>query len=172
MTIKKETLQEIPQEITEEITDELKEIIGRWKHKEGNLIMALHAIEKYYGYVPRNISMFLSQELEIPLARIYEVLTFYNFFKLDPPAKYTISICTGTACYLKGAEIISKEFKKQLGIKAGSAYTDDKKFKVEEVRCIGCCGLAPVLTVNEEVFGRVKPADVPGIIEKVTNGKE
>ncbi len=165
------TTQHIPQEISEEITDEVKQLVRKWRDKEGNLIMVLHAIENHYGYVPRNISMFLSAELHIPLARIYEVLTFYNFFKLEPPAKYTIAVCTGTACYLKGADKITEAFKAHLNIPKNATYTDDKEFKVEEVRCVGCCGLAPVITVNEEVFGRVKPEDVPEIIEKVKQGK-
>ena len=153
-------------EISEEITPEIHEIVAKWKPKEGNLIMVLHAIQRHYGYVPRNISMYLSKALEVPLAKIYEVLTFYHYFRLEPPAKYTIQICTGTACYLKGAGTLVSEFKKQLKIGAKEAYTSDKLFKVEEVRCIGCCGLAPALTVNEEVFGRVKTDDVAKIIEQ------
>lgn len=153
-------------EIYEEITPRVDEILQNWSNKEGNLIMVLHAIQNHFGYVPRNISMYLSKSLDVPLARIYEVLTFYSYFRLEPPAKYTVQICTGTACYLKGAPKLVVEFKKQLKISAKEQYTTDKKFKIEEVRCIGCCGLAPVLTVNEEVFGKVKPEEVSGIIEK------
>ena len=128
--------------------------------------MILHSIQNQYGYVPRNISMYLSKELNVPLARFYEVLTFYHYFKLEPPAKYTVKVCTGTACYLKGAPKIVAEFKKLLKIGATEQYDAEKKFKIEEVRCIGCCGLAPVISVNEEVFGRVKPEEVAGIIAK------
>lgn len=161
----------VSEKISEEITSKVHEIIEEWQLEEGNLIMILHDIQDHYGYVPRNISMFLSQKLNVPLAKIYEVLTFYNYFKLEPPAKYTVQICTGTACYLKGSTKLVEEFKKQLKIPAKLDYTEDKEFKIEEVRCIGCCGLAPVLTVNEEVFGRVKPEQVSDIINQFKTKK-
>lgn len=151
--------------IKEEITEEVKSLVRGWKPKEGNLIMALHAIQNYYGYVPRNISMFLSEELAVPLARIYEVITFYNYFLLEPPAEYTVSVCTGTACHLKGSPAILAAFKKELNIPVNGSYTEDRKFKVQEVRCIGCCGLAPAITINNEVFGKVKSEQVPDLIK-------
>jgi len=158
---------EIKIENPEQITPEIQEKVDYWKHKAGNTIMVLHAIQNQYGYVPRNISMYLANELDVPLARIYEVLTFYNYFKLEPPADNTIQICTGTACYLKGAGKIVEEFKKVLGIKSNEAYTEDRKFKIEEVRCIGCCGLAPVVSINEDIAGRLTPAQVAEIVQKL-----
>ncbi len=152
--------------IKEELAPEVYEIIEKWKNKQGNLIMILHAIQGHYGYIPRNIAMFLSEQLSIPLARIYEVITFYNFFNLEPPADFTISICTGTACHLKGAPTILESFKKKLNIKVSENYSIDRKYKVEEVRCIGCCGLAPAIMVNGEVIGKVKPEQVEEIIKK------
>lgn len=160
---------DIKTENPEEITPEVKEKIDQWKVKAGNTIMILHAIQNEYGYVPRNISMYLANELNVPLARIYEVLTFYHYFKLEPPAANTIQVCTGTACYLKGAGKIVDEFKKLLGIKPTESYTEDKKFKVEEVRCIGCCGLAPVINFNAEIAGRLKPEQIEEMIEKLAN---
>jgi len=149
------------------ITPEIQQKVDEWKNKAGNTIMVLHAIQHHYGYVPRNISMYLSQELNVPLAKIYEVLTFYNYFKLEPPAENTIQVCTGTACYLKGANKIVEEFKKVLGMKATESYTEDRKYKIEEVRCIGCCGLAPVISVNEDIVGRITPEQVKDIVEKL-----
>ena len=160
---------EIQTENPEQITLDVQEHIEKWKNKAGNTIMILHAIQNQYGYVPRNISMYLANELNIPLARIYEVLTFYHYFKLEPPADNTIQICTGTACYLKGAGKIVDEFKKLLHIKANEAYSEDRKFKIEEVRCIGCCGLAPVININEEIAGRLSPEKIAEMVEKLQN---
>jgi NADH-quinone oxidoreductase subunit E len=160
---------EIQTENPEQITLDVQEHIEKWKNKAGNTIMILHAIQNQYGYVPRNISMYLANELNIPLARIYEVLTFFHYFKLEPPADNTIQICTGTACYLKGAGKIVDEFKKVLQIKSNEAYSEDRKFKIEEVRCIGCCGLAPVININEEIAGRLTPEKIAEMVEKLQN---
>ncbi len=160
-------LPEIEIKNQEEVTPEIQEKINEWKGKAGNMIMVLHAIQHHYGYVPRNISMFLAQELNVPLAKIYEVLTFYNYFKLEPPADNTIQVCTGTACYLKGANKIVEEFKKALNIKPSESYSADRKYKIEEVRCIGCCGLAPVISLNTEIEGRILPEQVAEIVKKL-----
>ena len=101
----------------------------------------------------------------IPLARIYEVLTFYNFFKLDAPGKAVISVCTGTACYLKGNDKVLEEFKKELGINEGES-TAARMFHLQVVRCVGCCGLAPVCVVNGKTYGRVSPNDVRNILDE------
>ena len=101
----------------------------------------------------------------IPLARIYEVLTFYNFFKLEAPGKAVISVCTGTACYLKGNDKVLEEFKKELGIGEGES-TPDRTFHLQCVRCVGCCGLAPVCVVNGKTYGRVTVGDVRNIIDE------
>ena len=164
--------EEIQTENPEQITPEISEKLKFWKDKAGNTIMILHAIQNHYGYVPRNISMYLANELNVPLARIYEVLTFYNYFKLEPPADNTIQVCTGTACYLKGAGKIVEEFKKILGIKSNESYSSDRKFKIEEVRCIGCCGLAPVVSINEEIAGRLTPDQVNEIVNKLQSARE
>lgn len=144
----------------------LEPIVQRWRGEEGNLIMILHALQNALGYVPRAAALELSQMLDVPLARIYEVITFYNYFKLEPPGKYVIAVCTGTACYLKGAPQIIDSLRSVLDLAEGRSVTADGLFQLEEVRCLGCCGLAPVLTVNGEVFGRVKQGDVPDIVEQ------
>ena len=145
----------------------LEKLISKWSGKEGNLIMIFHEIQNAYGYVPREVSLKLSEMLDVPLARIYEVLTFYNYFKLEEPGKNTISICMGTACYLKGAGEILKEFKNMLNIEEEQT-TDDRNFYLTTVRCLGCCGLAPVVTVNEKVYGKVNKSQVAGIISEYT----
>ena len=105
----------------------------------------------------------VAEAMGVPLARIYEVLTFYHYFKLTPPGRAVISVCMGTACYLKGAPGITSEIEKELGIKTGES-TADGMFHIQSVRCIGCCGLAPVITVNEKTYGRLKVEDIKGII--------
>jgi len=140
-------------------------IAKRWKDKRGSLIMALHDLQGRFGYVPRESALELGKQLNVPLARIYEVVTFYNYFKLEAPGKYIISVCTGTACHLKGAGDIVQAFREKLNIKEGES-TADKMFHLQGVRCLGCCGLAPVVTVNSKVYGKVKAAEVGTIIDK------
>lgn len=154
----------------ENIRQEIKTIVDKWKDREGNLIMILHAIQNKYGYVPRDVSLELSDLLSIPLARIYEVITFYNYFKLKEPGKNIISVCMGTACYLKGAPDLIKELKRLLHIREGET-TEDGLFQLEVVRCLGCCGLAPVLTINEKVYGKVTTRDLAGILAEYTKGE-
>ena len=149
----------------ETMTPEIKAFIDEWKNKPGNLIMVLHKVQQTYGYIPRNIAIETAELLDVPLAKIYGVVTFYNFFKLQKAGKYIIQVCLGTACYLRGGDDIIKEFEKQLGIGV-NATTPDGLFSVEAVRCIGCCGLAPAAVVNGEVHGKLTTADVAGIIAK------
>ncbi len=149
----------------ETMTPELKAFIAEWKSKPGNLIMVLHQVQQTYGYIPRNISIEISEMLDVPLAKIYGVVTFYNFFKLQKAGKYIIQVCMGTACYLRGGEDIINEFERQLGIGV-NATTADGMFSIEAVRCLGCCGLAPVAVVNGEVHGKLDKGNVTAIIEK------
>jgi NADH-quinone oxidoreductase subunit E len=143
----------------------LQPIVDKWQGKHGNLIMVLHDVQDQYGYVPRAAALQISRLLGIPLARIYEVITFYNYFKLEPPGKFNIAVCMGTACYLKGAPVIVDEIRGLLDLKLNTT-TSDGLFQLDLVRCLGCCGLAPVLTVNGEVFGRLKKQDVPDILDQ------
>ncbi len=154
---------------SEHILEQLKPIVEEWKGKEGSLIMVLHAVQNHFGYVPREVSLQLSRLLEIPLARIYEVITFYNYFKLEPPGKHRISVCLGTACYLKGAPVILEEVKSILSVKEGET-TKDGLFHLDVVRCLGCCGLAPVMMVDDKVYGKVSKGQVMEIVSKY--GKE
>ena len=150
---------------TEQMTPELRAFIEEWKDKPGNLIMVLHKVQQTYGYIPRAIAIETSELLDVPLAKIYGVVTFYNFFKLQKAGKYIIQVCLGTACYLRGGDDLIREFERQLGVGV-NATTPDGLFSIEAVRCLGCCGLAPVAVVNGDVHGKLETKDVTGIIEK------
>ena len=139
--------------------------VRKWKNKRGSLIMVLHEIQNARGYVPRDVALYLSRELSVPLARIYEALTFYHYFKLEPPGKAVISVCTGTACYLKGAQALVDEFIKETGAQVGTS-TPDKLFHLQCVRCVGCCGLAPVAIVNGKTYGKLTPPDIKKIVHE------
>jgi NADH-quinone oxidoreductase subunit E len=144
---------------------ETLEFIQEWKEKSGNLIMILHKVQEDFGYIPKPAAIKLSEILGVPLAKIYGVITFYHYFKLEKPGKHKISVCTGTACYLKGSDDILMELEQILGIGV-NATTADGEFSIEAVRCVGCCGLAPVVTVGKEVFGKVTKDKVPEIVAK------
>lgn len=147
------------------INPELAQLLNKWKDKEGNLIMILHEIQNHHGYVPRELSLELSKMLDVPLARIYEVITFYNYFKLSPPGKHRIALCMGTACYLRGAAVVLNEIKGILGVEEGQA-TKDGLFHLDVVRCLGCCGLAPVMMIDNKVYGKVKKSEIVDILSK------
>ena len=144
---------------------ELISFIEEWKGKQGNLIMVLHKVQEHYGYIPREIAFEVADLLDVPVAKIYGVITFYHLFKLTKPGRNQIAVCMGTACYLKGGEDLILELERLLGVGLNTV-TADGEFSVEAVRCIGCCGLAPVLTVNGEVFGNVKTKELKGILER------
>ena len=144
---------------------ELKEFIEQWKGKQGNLIMVLQKVQEHFGYIPREIVFEVADLLDVPIAKIYGVITFYHLFKLSKPGKYQIAVCMGTACYLKGGDDLILELERQLGVGLNTV-TDDGLFSVEAVRCIGCCGLAPAMTINGEAYGNLKPAELTEILQK------
>ncbi|OHE82152.1 MAG: NADH dehydrogenase [Lysobacterales bacterium GWF1_69_6] len=152
-------------EVEVKLADELLEFIAKWKDKPGNLIMILHKVQQTYGYIPREVALKVSRMIEEPLAKIYGVVTFYHFFKLKKPGKHMIQVCMGTACYLKGGEDLIQSIEDTLGLPVNGT-TADGEFSLEAVRCVGCCGLAPVLTVDGEVFGKVVKDSIPEIISK------
>ena len=137
--------------------DDVAALAKRWKNKRGSLIMALHGLQDRYGYVPREAAMSLGEQMDVPLARIYEVLTFYNYFRLESPGDKVVSVCMGTACYLKGAPDLLDRASEELGIKPGET-TANGEYHLQVVRCVGCCGLAPVVTVNEDLMAKVTGA--------------
>lgn len=146
----------------------LDEIISKHKDTKGALIPILHEAQDLYGYLPAEVQSQIAKKLRIPLSEIYGVISFYHQFSLKPKGKYKISICMGTACYVKGAGAILDKLKEELNIDLGDT-TEDGDFTLEECRCIGACGLAPVLTINDEVYGRLVKDDVGKIIDKCRN---
>lgn len=143
----------------------VREIAQEWKDREGSLIMILHAIQNEFGYVPRGVANEISKETGISLARIYEVITFYTYFRLKPPGTHTVQVCMGTACYLKGAEKLREELERQLKLlKASGGRGDD--FQLDSVRCIGCCGMAPAVVVDGETHGRLSPDGAAKVVKR------
>lgn len=145
------------------IQEDTRKMMVKWKSKRGSLIMALHEVQNAFGYVPWDAMEIVAAELQIPMAQIYSVLTFYNHFKLKAPGKVVISICDGTACHIKGGPAVIEAFKKNLGVQEGET-TADGLFYIQIVRCLGCCGLAPVVVINGKTYGKVRPEQVPEII--------
>jgi NADH-quinone oxidoreductase subunit E len=162
--LKLERIRRIQQRLESGVRRDVHTHVNNWRDEEGNLIMILHAIQDQYGYVPREVAMELSRELGVKLARIYEVITFYHYFRLQPPGKHNIAVCNGTACYLKGAQGIIDELRTQLGISEGGT-TANREFHFDVVRCIGCCGMSPALVVDGKTHGRLKSSDVHRIID-------
>ena len=151
-----------------EFPDELHAFIDEWRSKPGSLIMILHKTQETFGYISREAAEKLSVIIGIPLARIYGVITFYHYFKTTKPGKHRISVCLGTACYLKGGQDIIEESRSILGLSEGG-ITEDGLFSIDPVRCVGCCGLAPVLTVGNDTYGKLTKDMLPGIIAKYQN---
>lgn len=148
-----------------EFSKELESFISTWRDKPGNLIMILHKIQEEFSYIPREAAERLSLDLNLPLAKIYGVITFYHLFKTTKPGKHRLAICMGTACYLKGGQDLINEAESILGIK-GHEVTEDGMFSIDAVRCLGCCGLAPVLMVGNEVYGKLTRDNMAEIIAK------
>jgi NADP-reducing hydrogenase subunit HndA len=151
--------------VVDERIIKLDEIIKKYKNTRGALIPVLHEAQELYGYLPADVQKTISEGLNIPLTEIYGVVTFYTQFSLEPKGRYRIQVCLGTACYVKGAGAILDKFKEKLGINVGDC-SEDGKFSLDACRCIGACGLAPVAMINEDIYGRLLPDEVEGIIEK------
>lgn len=145
--------------------EELEEIIEKYKETPGALIPVLHEAQDLYGYLPFEVQKIIADGLNIPVAKVYGVVTFYSQFSLNPKGKYRVSVCLGTACYVKGAAEILDKLKERLSIDVGEC-TEDGLFSLDSCRCIGACSLAPVVTINEEVYGKLVPEDIDGIIDK------
>ncbi len=148
---------------------ELEAFINEWKDKPGNLIMVLHKVQEEQGFISKEAAVAVSEMTGTPLSRVYGVITFYHFFKTQRPGKNRISVCLGTACYLKGGQDLIDEARSLLGLEEEDISTEDGLFSVEPVRCIGCCGLAPVLSVNGDVYGKLTKSQISGIIDKYRN---
>ena len=143
----------------------IKEICKSFNNKPGELINVLHKTQEHFGYLPAEVQEVVAQELNTPVAKVYGVVTFYSFFTMLPKGKFPISICTGTACYVRGAENVLQEFKRQLKIEVGET-TEDGKYSLSCLRCVGACGLAPVVQVGDKTYGRVSPEGVKAILDE------
>jgi NADH-quinone oxidoreductase subunit E len=140
-------------------------IIGKWEARKDFLIEMLQDVQDEYYYLPREVLIEISKVLEIPLNQIYEVATYYKAFSLTPKGRYTVSICQGTACHVQGADTVLSSFERELGVKLGE--TDkNREFTLEAVRCLGCCGLAPVVTVNKDIYAKLEPSQASKVVEK------
>jgi len=151
--------------LTEENFAKLNQVIKSHKEMQGPLMPILHEAQHIFGAIPMEVQKVISDELNVPMAEIYGVVTFYSQFTLEPKGEYLIGVCLGTACYVKGSQKIIDKITELTGVTVGTTSADGK-YSLEATRCIGACGLAPVLTVNEDVYGRLTLEDIPDIIAK------
>ena len=144
----------------------MQKLCDTYKPLKDNLIQMLNEIQEHYGYIPMEAQQILSEFLSIPMAEIYGVVTFYSRFTLEPKGKYSISVCLGTACFVKGSQKIMDRLVERLGIEPGQT-TKDGKFSIDQTRCVGACGLAPVFTVNGEVYGKATVKKLDEVLDKL-----
>ena len=152
-------------QITEEKYEQLEAFINNLPEKKGALIEVLHKAQGIFGYLPQEVQLFVGEKLDIPASKVYGVVTFYSYFTTEPRGEFVINVCMGTACFVRGSGAVLDEFQKVLGIKTGET-TADGKYTIEVLRCVGACGLAPVVTINDKVYGHVGAPDVKRIISE------
>ncbi|HQK79182.1 MAG TPA: NAD(P)H-dependent oxidoreductase subunit E [Syntrophales bacterium] len=155
--------EELLKEFTEAQVSKLYEIIARYKGKPGGLIPVLEEAQVALEYIPISVQKVIARGLNLPLSRVYGVVTFYSFFTMTPRGRHTVRVCLGTACYVRGGKVLAETIEKNFGVKEGET-TPDRKFTYESVRCLGACGLGPVIVVDNDVHGRVKPGKVKEIL--------
>nr|WP_300093525.1 NADH-quinone oxidoreductase subunit NuoE [Sedimentibacter sp.] len=144
---------------------ELKEYIDSIRQSQGILMQTLHKAQEIFGYLPIEVQKFIAHEVDVPLAEVYGVATFYTQFSITPKGKHKIGVCLGTACYVKGSQLVLDKLSKELKISVGGT-TDDNMFTLEATRCLGCCGLAPVMMIDGDVYGKLEPKKIPEILAK------
>ena len=145
--------------------ERLTEILGKYEADQSTIIAVLQDVQEEFGYLPKDAIHTVSKEMNIPLSRVLSLATFFNAFSLEPKGKNPINVCMGTACHVRGAQLILEKLERELEIKSGET-TQDGNFSVEEVRCVGCCGLAPVIMVGDEFHGKLSQTKVPGVLKK------
>ncbi len=148
------------------VIEQVEAICDKHGNRPGELINILHEAQSLHGYLPEEMQRIIARKLNIPASKVYGVVTFYSFFSMTPKGKHPISVCLGTACYVRGSEKLLEEIKRILKIDVGET-TPDGKFSLDCLRCVGACGLAPVVTIGEKVYGRLQPKDVQKILEEV-----
>ena len=149
----------------EKLTNEMKELLKNYSQDKSNLIQILNEVQEKYGYIPKQSQIEISNYLSIPMAEIYGVITFYSRFTLEPKGKYNISVCLGTACFVKGSQALLDRLKERLKIDEGWT-TPDGKFSIDATRCVGACGLAPVFTINNEVYGKATVKKLDEVLDE------
>lgn len=152
-------------QVADAMFKELEVFIDNLPVKEGSLIAVLHKAQEIFGYLPNEVQVFVAKKLGIPVSKVYGVITFYSFFTTEPRGENVVNVCLGTACFVRGSGEILGEIEKELGIKVGET-TVDNKFTIDTLRCVGACGLAPVVTINKKVYGNVKKDDVKKILDE------
>ena len=157
----------VPYQGTPEQEAKLREVIAAHKGQPGATMPVLQAAQDIFGYLPEEVQIMIAEGLDVPLSEVYGVVSFYAQFSVNPKGKYRVSVCLGTACYVKGAGDILQAVEKKLGINPGG-ITPDGKFSLDACRCIGACGLAPVMMINDDVYGRLTPDQVAGILDSYT----
>ncbi|MCT4508025.1 MAG: NADH-quinone oxidoreductase subunit NuoE [Tepidibacter sp.] len=157
--------------LNKEKFDELEDFINSLENKKGALIEVLHKAQHVFGYLPKDVQLFISKKLNVPSSKVFGVVSFYSYFTTKPRGKYVINICLGTVCFVKGADKIMEKFEQRLNIKCGET-TPDGKFTLEGLRCVGACGLAPVVVINEKVYGKVTLDDVKKILSNYNDEVE
>ncbi len=156
--------------VENEIKEQVNKILNNYKIEKDNLIPILNDIQEKYGYIPKIAQVEISNYLDMPLAEIYGVITFYSRFTLEPKGKYNISVCLGTACFVKGSQSILDRLKDRLKIEEGKT-TEDGKFSIDTTRCVGACGIAPVFTVNNEVYGHATVKKLDEVLNELEKAK-
>ncbi len=157
-----QALHELPPDKVKDLDD----YINSLEDRQGSLIHVLHRAQNLFGYLPMEVQLHIARELDIPSAKVFGVVSFYSYFTTEPRGKHTVSVCMGTACFVKGSDKVLKKFMTELDIEKNGGMSSDGLFTVRDVRCIGACGLAPVVTVGEKVYGHITEKDVKGIIDE------
>ena len=148
------------------VVEQVKSLCDQHGNDPGELINILHEAQHLHGYLPEEMQRIIAHKLNIPVSKVYGVVPFYTFFTMTPKGKHPISVCMGTACYVRGSEKLLEEFKRILGIEVGET-TPDGKFSLDCLRCVGACGLAPVVMIGEKVYGRLQPVDIKKILDEL-----
>jgi len=156
---------ELLKEFTHEKINQLDAIIARYKGKPGGLIPVLEEAQLCLEYLPISVQRRIANGLNLPFSRVYGVVTFYSFFTMTPRGRHTIRVCLGTACYVRGGKALAKAIEREIGVGEG-ATTPDRRFTFESVRCLGACGLGPVVVVDDQVHGRMKPSKIKEVLDQ------
>jgi len=152
--------------VSEHAWKQLNQLLDKYRGTKGSLIPVLQQAQEIFGYLPKEVLIKISQTIDVPISQVYGVVTFYAQFHLEPRGKHIIRSCQGTACHVRGAKAVLKAIREKLGLAEGKSTTSDLKFTLETVACIGACGLAPTIMVNDDTYGRLTPGSVGPILDK------